>query len=349
IPLKEYFLLEVRENGLPALKLLSKIHFAENKIEIPIGKIDVRYSDYENSAFTIDFSSPIHAPNRYHYCCKRQTFDKPFKASSDEFEVVREFVSSNGQAIPVTIVQKKGVEKNSKNPLLVYAYGAYGSSIDLSFYKPYSSLLNRGVILAYAHVRGGGEFGEPWHEAAKKEKKIATFKDLIAVSEYLIDEGYSSNERMALQGGSAGGTLAAGIINMRPDLFRVVLLEVPFVDAITDLNDPSIPYTPQEWEEWGNPQNINELKAIREWSPIDNIKWGAKPAVYITAGMNDVQVPCYEPYKYFAKLKRHQAGKNPILFELIKGGHKGDTGRYSSIRQIAPMYAFLLNQLGIKR
>ncbi len=349
IPLKDFFILETREKGLPAISLLTKNDLSLKKVEIPLGKIDIMEYDYDKCTFSLLHSSPVQSPHLYHFDCKSNQFDMPFKEVDQGFEISQQFAISDGVEIPITLVHKKGVNRDGQNPLLIYAYGAYGSVIDPSFCKPYSSLLQRGVILAYAHVRGGGEFGRIWHVGSKKQKKITSFKDLIACAEYLIDNGYSTPKKMGLQGASAGGTLAAGIINMRPDLFKVVLLEMPFVDAISDLNDPSVPYTPQEWEEWGNPQNSEELRSIKEWSPIDNITSGFKPAVYITAGENDVQVLSDEPYKFWAKLKKNQMGTNPILFEMMKGGHKGDTGRYSSIRQIAPMYAFLLDQLGIQR
>ena len=349
IPLKEFFVLEKRDKGLPSIDILSKKDLLIKKVNIPLGKTEVVDTDYEKSTFSLLHSSPVQAPNLYRFECKKHQFDRPFIKVHDGFQISQEFAVSDGVKIPITLVHKKNIERNGTNPLLIYAYGAYGSVIDASYSKPYSSLLQRGIILAYAHVRGGGELGRTWHEDAKKQKKMNSFKDLIACASHLIDCGYSSSQSMALQGASAGGTLAGGIINMRPDLFRVVLMEMPFVDAISDLSDPSVPYTPQEWDEWGNPNNTDELNAIKEWSPFDNIKSDFQPAVYITAGESDVQVLSHEPYKFFAKLKKNQKGSHPILFEMLKGGHKGDVGRYSSLRQIAPMYAFLLDQLGIRR
>lgn len=349
IPLKEGFIFEKRERGMPAIDILSKRNHTVVKVAVPLGKIDIVETNYNQSTFTILHSSPIHPPDLYGFDVKKHQFDKPFNKEEKGFQITRIKADSDGVEIPITLVHKRDLKKDGKNPLLIYAYGAYGSVIDPSFCKPYSSLLDRGVVLAYVHVRGGGEFGRTWHEGAKKQNKLNSFKDLIACADYLVQEGYTCPQKMALQGASAGGTLAAGIINMRPDLFKVVLLEMPFVDAISDLSDPSVPYTPQEWEEWGNPQNMEELGAIKEWSPIDNIKPELHPSVYITAGENDVQVLSDEPYKYWAKLKKNQRGLNPVLFEMLKGGHKGDLGRFSSIRQAAPMYAFLLDQLGLQR
>ncbi len=270
--------------------------------------------------------------------------------NSNEYVCERIYATANdGTAIPISLVYKKGLNKDGNNPLYLYGYGAYGSSTEPRFSAARLSLLNRGFIYAIAHIRGGGELGRTWYEDGKWLKKKNTFDDFIACAEHLIRTGYTRPEKLVIGGGSAGGLLMGAVVNARPDLFRVVIAHVPFVDVLNTMLDPSIPLTVTEYDEWGNPNLLEYYNYIKSYSPYDNVQPVAYPAMLITAGLNDPRVAYWEPAKWTAKLRVTQTGKNPIILKTDMGkGHFGASGRYDYLKELAFEYAFIFQQLQIK-
>ena len=254
----------------------------------------------------------------------------------------------DGVLVPLSIAYKKGMRRDGSNPLLLYGYGSYGSSQSATFSVARLSLLDRGVIFALAHIRGGGDLGEEWRDDGKLLKKKNTFTDFIACAEHLIKEKYTSKEKLAIQGGSAGGLLIGAVLNMRPDLFKVAHLAVPFVDVINTMLDESLPLTVGEFLEWGNPKRKDEYEYIKTYCPYTNIERKPYPAMLITTSLNDSQVMYWEPAKYIAKMRATRGDKNVLVLKTNMGaGHGGASGRYDAYKEQAFNYAFLLGQLGI--
>ena len=256
--------------------------------------------------------------------------------------------AKDGTRIPVSLHYRKDLKRDGKRPMLLYAYGSYGHPLDISFSSSRLSLVDRGVVYAVAHIRGGGELGKEWHDQGRMMKKLNTFTDFIAAAEHLVKEGYTSKDRLVISGGSAGGLLMGAVTNMRPDLFKAVVSYVPFVDVINTMLDASLPLTAGEWEEWGNPNQREDFLYMRAYSPYDNIAAKDYPAMLIRTSLNDSQVMYWEPAKYVARLRATKTDKNPLLFKTNMGaGHGGASGRYDALRDTAFDYAFILTQLGI--
>jgi oligopeptidase B len=268
----------------------------------------------------------------------------------DGYETQRIFAAANdGTKVPITLVYKKGLNRNGGNPLFLYGYGAYGASIEPFFVANRLSLLERGFVYAIAHVRGGGEMGRHWYDQGKLLSKRNTFTDFIACAEHLIDRGYTSAGKIACYGGSAGGLLVGAVINMRPDLWGAVIAHVPFVDVLTTMLDETIPLTVIEYEEWGNPGDRKFYEYIRSYSPYDNVKAQYYPPILITAGLNDPRVQYWEPAKWAAKLRALKVDDNPVLLRTKMGeGHSGASGRYDYLKDVALDYAFVFDCFGIK-
>ena len=255
--------------------------------------------------------------------------------------------ASDGTLVPISLVSRKGVPSNGTAPLLLHGYGSYGISYPVSFSSGRVSLLDRGVTVAIAHIRGGGELGEDWREAGKLRRKRNTFTDFIACAEHLIGERYTSPARLAIQGGSAGGLLMGAVVNERPDLFRAVLSHVPFVDVLNTMLDASLPLTIGEYLEWGNPNVREDYEYMRTYCPYTNLSAQAYPAMLVKTSLNDSQVMYWEAAKYVAKLRALGTGGSLLLLKTNLGaGHGGSSGRYDALRETAFDYAFLLTQLG---
>ncbi len=252
--------------------------------------------------------------------------------------------------VPVSLVYRRDAFlKNGTNPLYVYGYGSYGYPLPIGFSPTRLSLLDRGVVIAYAHIRGGGEMGDVWHDAGKMMVKRNTFSDFVDVVETLIAQGYGAEGRVAIEGGSAGGLLMGAVVNMRPEMFRVVLSHVPFVDVMNTMLDASLPLTVAEYEEWGDPNEAEAFEYMRSYSPYDNLKAGAYPAMLVKTSLNDSQVMYWEPAKYVAKLRTLKTNDAPLLLHVnMDAGHGGASGRYDYLKEIAMDYAFLLRELGVE-
>ena len=255
----------------------------------------------------------------------------------------------DGVKVPVSVVYRRDrFGKDGTSPLYVYGYGSYGYALPVGFNATRLSLLDRGVVMAYAHIRGGGEMGDAWHDAGKMMVKRNTFSDFIAVTEKLVSEGYGAKGRVAIEGGSAGGLLMGAVVNERPDLFDVVLSHVPFVDVMNTMLDASLPLTVAEYEEWGNPNEAEAFAYMKSYSPYDNLKAGAYPAMLVKTSLNDSQVMYWEPAKYVARLRTLKTNESPLLLHInMDAGHGGASGRYDYLKEIAFDYAFLLTQLGV--
>jgi oligopeptidase B len=247
-------------------------------------------------------------------------------------------------------VWKKGARKPA-GPLLLYGYGSYGYGMTAGFSSTRLSLLDRGVTYVIAHIRGGDEMGEAWHDAGMLKQKPNTFGDFIAAAEYLIREGWTAPEKLAIEGGSAGGLLIGAVLNQRPELFRAAHLAVPFVDVINTMMDASLPLTVGEYLEWGDPNEKAAFDYMRSYSPYDNLASRAYPAILVTTSFNDSQVMYWEPAKYVAKLRTLKTDPNPLLLKtkLDPAGHGGASGRYDALRDRAFEVAWMLSQVGITR
>jgi oligopeptidase B len=255
----------------------------------------------------------------------------------------------DGAEMPISIVYRKDFKRDGSTPLLLYGYGSYGISIDPTFSSDRLSLLERGVAYAIAHIRGGGDLGKPWHEAGRMLGKKNTFTDFIAAAEYLIAEKYTSPDRLAIMGGSAGGLLMGAVTNLRPDLFAAVVANVPFVDALNTELDASLPLTVGEWEEWGNPAQKEYYDYIKSYAPYENVDGKEYPQILVTAGLNDPRVSYWEPAKWVAKLRALKKDQRLLLLKTEMGsGHFGPSGRYERWKETAFNYAFILHALGIE-
>ncbi|HYD51572.1 MAG TPA: S9 family peptidase [Gemmatimonadaceae bacterium] len=256
--------------------------------------------------------------------------------------------AKDGVRVPISLVYRKGLRKDGSAPALLYAYGSYGATLPISFSSNRLSLLDRGFVYAFAHIRGGGDLGKAWHDQGRMQQKLNTFTDFIATAEHLIAQRYTAKERLVINGGSAGGLLMGAVTNMRPDLFRAVIADVPFVDVTNTMLDETLPLTVGEFEEWGNPKKADEYAYIKQYDPYVNVRAQAYPAMLINTSFNDSQVLYHEPAKWTAKLRATKTDRNPLLLVTNMGaGHGGASGRYDRLKEIARDYAFMLWQVGM--
>ena len=252
--------------------------------------------------------------------------------------------------IPISIIYHKNMVKNGENPTLLYAYGSYGISSDATFSIARLSLLQRGFVFAIAHIRGGEDMGRNWYEDGKLLKKMNTFTDFISCGKYLVEQKFTSPNYLCALGGSAGGMLMGGIINMEPQLWKAVIAAVPFVDVLTTMLDDSIPLTTGEYDEWGNPNEPDYYFYMKKYSPYDNVQNLNYPALLVTTGLHDSQVQYWEPAKWVAKLREYNKGDNPILLKTnMEVGHGGASGRYEYYKEVALEYAFLISSPGFNK
>lgn len=357
---KNYMVLEERSNGLNKIRIISWD-----------GKQD-DYLPFESETYTawgstnVDFDTDWF---RYNYTSlSTPTSTIEFNMKTREQKVLKEqevlggsFDKNNyeekriwapaddGTLIPVSMVYKKGMQQNGKNPVLQYGYGSYGSTVDPTFSVSRLSLLDRGFIFAIAHIRGGEYLGRPWYEDGKLLNKKNTFTDFVAVSRHLIKEKYTSPEHLYAQGGSAGGLLMGAVLNIAPELYNGVIAEVPFVDVVTTMLDESIPLTTSEYDEWGNPNDSTYYAYMKSYSPYDNVEAKAYPNLMVTTGYHDSQVQYWEPAKWVAKLRELKTDNNKLLFHTnMDAGHSGSSARFESIKETAREYAFFLDLENIK-
>ncbi len=349
-----YVALKERKNGLIQVRIIKKsdkseyyLDFGEeayeawisNNFEADSDVLRYGYSSLTTPTSYIDFD----LNTKQKTILKQRFAGKNF--TSENYETKRLYASAkDGTKIPISIVYKKGIKLNGENPMLIYGYGSYGYSMDAYFQSSLISLLNRGFVFAVAHVRGGQEMGRAWYENGKLLNKKNTFTDFIACTDYMFEQQYSKPELTFARGGSAGGLLVGAVANMAPEKYRGIIAEVPFVDVVTTMLDESVPLTTGEFDEWGNPKNKTYYDYMLDYSPYDNIKKQAYPAMLITAGLHDSQVQYWEPAKWTAKLREYNTGNNPIYLHTdMDAGHGGASGRYKSYKETALIYAFMLD------
>ncbi|HXY09429.1 MAG TPA: prolyl oligopeptidase family serine peptidase, partial [Terriglobales bacterium] len=258
--------------------------------------------------------------------------------------------ASDGVKVPISLVHLKGAKLDGHGAAYLYAYGSYGAPMDVDFDSTIFSMVDRGVVYAIAHIRGGGEMGKAWHDDGRMMHKKNTFTDFITCAEYLVAQGYASKDRLTIEGDSAGGLLMGAVLNMRPDLFHAAIVGVPFVDVINTMLDGSIPLTVPEFEEWGNPKEQTAFDYMISYSPYDNLATKAYPNMLVRTSFNDSQVMYWEPAKYVAKMRALRTDHNILMLKtnMQPAGHGGASGRYDRIRDDAFDYAFLLTQMGIQ-
>ncbi|MEW6412892.1 MAG: S9 family peptidase [Candidatus Zixiibacteriota bacterium] len=354
-----FLVLYERKDGLKQMRVLELKSGESHFIELPETVYTLRKHEnkvYNSNVVRFTYTSLISPKAVYDYDMAGRSLEvkKEYEVlggyDKTQYTTERLFAPApDGAMVPISIVYKKGARKGTPNPLLLYGYGAYGLTSEPNFEMELISLLDRGVIYAIAHVRGGSEMGRYWYEEGRLFDKRNTFSDFIACAEYLVEQGLTSPDKLAAEGVSAGGLLIGAVANMRPDLFKAMVGAVPFVDVINTMLDPSIPLTVIEYEEWGNPNEEDYFDYMMTYSPYDNVKAQEYPNMLVTAGLNDARVQYWEPAKWTAKLRAVKTDNNRLLLRTNMGaGHFGESGRYDRYRRTAFEYAFLLDAWGIK-
>ena len=349
-----------RERGLKKLRISDLINNQVHYVDFPEPVYTFwrnRNPDFNTNLLRFTYTSLVTPKSVFDYNmdAKTRELKKQYEVlggyDPSGYQSERIFANaSDGTMVPISLVYKKGMVKDGNNPLFLSGYGSYGASREPRFSSNRLSLLDRGFVYAIAHVRGGGEMGRYWYDEGKLLKKKNTFTDFIACAEHLIAENYTSSDKLVIYGGSAGGLLMGAVTNMRPDLFKVVIADVPFVDALNTMLDSSIPLTVIEYEEWGNPNEREYYDYIKSYSPYDNVKAKDYPNMLITAGLNDPRVQYWEPAKWTAKLRALKTDKNILLLKTKMGeGHMGASGRYDYLKDIAFEYAFVFDLFGIEK
>ena len=353
-----------RERGLDVLRVFALNHegllstFSDIRFPDPAyeayGEIN---RDFHATTYRYAYQSLVRPASVFEYTVatgestllKEQEVPGGFSAANYESARLW-FTAHDGTQVPVSLVYRRDkVHLDGKSPLYVYGYGSYGYPLPLGFSTARLALLDRGIVVAYAHIRGGGELGDPWHDAGKMMLKRNTFTDFIQAVEFLLAKGYGDPERVAIEGGSAGGLLLGAVVNMRPELFRAVLTHVPFVDVMNTMLDSTLPLTVAEYEEWGNPNEAEAFRYMLSYSPYENLHAGPYPAMLVKTSLNDSQVMYWEPAKYVARLRTLKTNQTPLLLHInMDAGHGGASGRYDYLKEIAFDDAFLLRELGIE-
>ena len=343
-----------RRDGLSSVRILDieRGHTHLLRFPDPLYEVSLGVQNRANThLLRLEYTTPVSPRITFEYHMRARRLHVRHRVEvkgldPEQFVLERRWVPSHdGTAVPVSLVRPKKMDRPA--PLFLVGYGSYGFPYSLHYRASIMALLQRGMAYAVAHVRGGGELGERWHEEGKLSKKTNTFLDFIAVAEALRQDPHVDAQRVAIQGGSAGGLLIGAVLNMRPDLFRVAIADVPFVDVLNTMLDPSLPLTVTEYDEWGNPEREEDYRVIRAYSPYDNIVDQKYPHILATGGVNDPRVRYWEPAKWVARLRDHQQGKGVILLMMDRGaGHFGPSGRYRYIREhVAKKWAFLIHFL----
>jgi oligopeptidase B len=356
---QEYLVLEERARGLTQIRVMPWAGGAGYYLEFdePAYRANLNVNlQFDTNMLSFEYTSMKTPLSIYDYnmAARSKTLLKREEVlggfDPENYAIERLYApATDGTLIPLSILYRKGLNKDGGNPLLLYGYGAYGLSIDASFASPRLSLVDRGFVFAIAHVRGGQEMGRQWYEDGKLLKKKNTFTDFVACAEFLMSEKFTSPERLFAMGRSAGGLLMGALSNMRPDLFKGIVAEVPFVDVITTMLDSSIPLTTGEYDEWGDPNQRESYDYMLSYSPYDNVERKAYPAMLITGGLHDSQVQYWEPAKWAAKLRELKADNNRLLLKTnMDAGHGGASGRFKRHHETAFSYAFMLDLVGIK-
>ena len=363
---RSHLVLVEREDGLPHFRLVDLTREAPTALAAS-RRVSFSEPAY-NAAFGAnpEFDTPFVRFNYESFVTPRSVYDLDVRTNERTLRkqqpVLRGYdaslyrservhaTASDGTKIPVSLVYRHDTPRDGSAPLLLYGYGSYGISMPISFSSNRLSLLDRGLIFAIAHIRGGGELGKPWHDAGRMHRKMNTFTDFIACAEDLIAWGFAAKDKLIIEGGSAGGLLMGAVANLRPDLFRAVVSHVPFVDVLNTMLDPTLPLTVGEYEEWGNPQRAEDYFLMKSYCPYTRLERKDYPAMLVKTGLNDSQVMYWEPAKYVAKLRATKTDNNVLLLKTnLAAGHGGASGRYDAWKELAFTYAFILHQMGLRK
>jgi oligopeptidase B len=355
---RDHLVLFEREGGLPQVRVTDLRRGTTHRIAFP----EATYSafpeanpEFDTRTFRYSYQSLVTPPSVFDHDMETKATlllkEQPVLGGYDRtrYETERALATApDGVLVPLSIVYRKGLVKDGAAPIFLYGYGSYGYPLPVTFSSNRVSLLDRGVVFALAHVRGGGEMGKAWHDDGRLARKRNTFTDFIAAAEFLLAGKYGSRDRLVVEGGSAGGLLMGAVTNMRPDLWRAVVSKVPFVDVINTMLDETLPLTVGEFEEWGNPKEKAAYDSMRSYCPYSNLERKAYPAILVKTSFNDSQVMYWEPAKYVAKLRTLKTDPHPLLLKTnLAAGHGGASGRYDYLREVAFDYAFVLGQMGL--
>ena len=343
---------QIRISGIDGLTNAWNISFPEPVYSIA----PMRNPEYKTDVLRFAYTSLVTPNSVIDFSIKDKTWtvvkqdEIPSGYDASQYSSERAYATApDGMQVPISLVYRKGLEKDGNNPTLLYGYGSYGFSIDPGFNSNRISLLDRGFVFAIGHIRGGSEMGRAWYENGKMLNKRNTFTDFIACAEHLIAEKFTCREKLAIMGRSAGGLLVGACLTMRPDLFGAVVAQVPFVDVINTMSDASIPLTTLEYEQWGNPDNQEYFDYIMSYSPYDNVRSTEYPHILITTGLNDPRVAYWEPAKFVAKLRELKTDDKTVLLKTnFEAGHAGASGRYDFLKEVAFDFAFLIDKVGIQ-
>jgi oligopeptidase B len=355
---KNHLVLFERENGLPQVSITDLRTNLTHRIAFP----EPAYAawpeanvEFDSAVFRYSYQSLVTPASIFDYDMEARSStllkEQPVLGGYDRTQYTTERIfatAADGVAVPLSIVYRRGLARDGSAPIFLYGYGAYGFPLPVTYSSNRVSLLDRGVVMALAHVRGGGDLGKAWHDDGRMLKKRNTFTDFIAAAEHLLQQRYGSRERLVIEGGSAGGLLMGAVTNLRPDLWKAVVSKVPFVDVVNSMLDETLPLTVGEFEEWGNPKQKAFYDYIKSYCPYSNLERKAYPAMLVKTALNDSQVMYWEPAKYVAKLRTLKTDRNPLLLKTnLDAGHGGASGRYDYLREVAYDYAFVLWQMGI--
>ncbi|HML18922.1 MAG TPA: S9 family peptidase [Bryobacteraceae bacterium] len=353
---KDYLVAEERDHGLIKIRIVKfggDTHFIDLPEPVYTAGLGAN-AEFDTRLLRFHYTSLVTPSSVFDY--NMETRERELKKQQEvpggfdpaNYESERVYAKApDGVEVPISLVWRKGMVRDGRAPMLLYGYGAYGISMDPAFSPDRLSLLDRGFVFAIAHVRGGADLGKPWHEDGRLLKKKNTFHDFIACAEHLISLRYTSPDRLAIMGGSAGGLLMGTVTNWRPDLFAAVVALVPFVDTLNTMLDPTLPLTIGEYEEWGNPEDQRYYDYIKSYAPYENVAAKRYPNILATAGLNDPRVSYWEPAKWVAKLRAMKTDNHLLLLKTNMGsGHFGSSGRYEHMKETALYYAFILNALG---
>jgi oligopeptidase B len=359
-PFRGFVAVNERKEGLVRIRILNLNDKSEHYLDFSEPAYNVNFG--RNAEYNMDslrfFYTSLTTPRSefsYNMATKEKNLLKQYgvlgEYNSEDYVTERVFATArDGSKVPISLVYKKGFVKDGKSPLLLYGYGSYGISMDASFSSARLSLLNRGFVYAIAHIRGGADMGRQWYEDGKMMNKINTFTDFIDCGEYLIREKYTGKGHLYASGGSAGGLLMGAVINMAPEMWNGIIADVPFVDVVNTMLDESIPLTTNEFDEWGNPKELEAYNYIRQYSPYENIEPKDYPNLLVTTGLHDSQVQYFEPAKWVAKLRATKTDNNVLIMQTkMDYGHGGASGRFDYLKDIALNYAFLLTLEGITK
>ena len=357
---RNYLVLYQRENGLPRIRATDLRNGQSKKMEFPepaYAAYPYTNRVYDTTEFRYGYQSPITPASVFAYDMEKGTStllkqkEVPGGYDRTKYEVEQIYApAADGVQVPISVVHLKGAKLDGTGALYLYGYGSYGVSIDMFFNSNIFSMVDRGVVTAVAHIRGGGEMGKAWHDAGRMMNKRTTFTDFISSAEYLVGHGYGSKDRLVIEGRSAGGLLMGAVLNMRPDLFKAALVGVPFVDVMNTMLDETLPLTVGEFEEWGNPKEKAAFDYMITYSPYDNVQAKNYPDMLVKTSFNDSQVMYWEPAKYVAKMRATRTDHNTLILKtnLSPAGHGGASGRYDRLKEASFDYAYILGEMGIR-